>query len=76
MSVRAKFRVTSVKKVDWSPDVRVIGLSAVGADEIPENQRYHKYTPSGSMELTIDNPPASDELALGKTFYVDFTEVK
>lgn len=74
MSVRAKFRVESVAEVVWGKDVRVVKLAAVGADEIPENQRYHRFTPSGNMEITIDNPAASDQLKVGHYFYIDFTE--
>lgn len=76
MNVRAKFKVTSVKQVDWSPTIRVVGLTAVSADDVPENQRFHKYTPSGTVEMTIDNPLAAEALALGKAFYVDFTPVE
>lgn len=71
--VRGKFKVVSVKHVDWNPDVRVIELSAVSNDGTPENERFHKYTPSGSITMTVDNPVASDQLILGETFYVDFT---
>ena len=48
----------------------------VSVGEIPENQRYHKYTPSGSIEISITNPPASDVFLPGKSFYVDFTAVE
>lgn len=73
MSVRAKFKVVSVTSFD-SSTYKAVKLQAIGADDIPENQRYHKYTPSGSIEILIDNPPASDQLAVGKVFYVDFIE--
>ena len=42
---------------------------------IEEDKRFAKATPSGSITLYIDNPPASAYLGLGKYFYVDFTEV-
>lgn len=71
--VRGKFKVVGVKHVDWNPDVRIIELSAVSNDGTPENERFHKYTPSGSITMTVDNPVASDQLILGETFYVDFT---
>jgi hypothetical protein len=73
MNVRAKFRVTKVSAVDWNPEVRIVELSAVCADGVPENERYHRYTPSGSVSLTIDNPPAAVEFDLGKEFYLDFS---
>lgn len=74
--VRGKFKVIAVKHVDWSPDVRVIELQAVSNDGTPENDRFHKYTPSGTIQMTVDNPPAAEQLKLGQAFYVDFTPVE
>jgi hypothetical protein len=73
--VRGKFAVISVACVNWSPTVRIIKLSPVCDTTTPENERFTRYTPSGSIEMTVDNPPASDFLVLGKTFYVDFIPV-
>ena len=70
--VRAKFRVSGIKHLYWSQTAREIEMQAVMADEVPENQRYHKYTPSGTLTITIDNPPASDFFELGKEYYLDF----
>ncbi len=74
--VRGKFRVTSIKHVDWNPEVRVIELMAVSNDGTPENDRFHKFTPSGTITMTVDNPPAAEQLKLGHAFYVDFTPVE
>lgn len=74
MGVRAKFRVNKITKVDWNSDVTVVNMTAVSDDGIEENKRYHKYTPSGSLEIIIDNLPASDYFKLGKSYYLDFTE--
>lgn len=71
--VRAKFRVHSVEDFGQSKTVK---LGAVCADEIEENQRYHRYTPFGELKMTIDNPAASERFEEGKTFYLDFVEVK
>ena len=70
MSVRAKFTVQSITQFRHA---KVVKLSAVTDDGIPENERYHKYTPQGLIELTIDNPPAADQFEVDKAFYVDFT---
>lgn len=72
MSVRAKFRVTSVEDFGQSKTVK---LNAVCADEVPENQRYHRYTPYGELKMTIDNPGASDQFKPGVEWYLDFTPV-
>lgn len=72
MSVKAKFKVESV--TDFGPSMgKQVRLRAVSDDGIPENQRYHKYTPSGEITLSIDNPSAADQFIPGKAFYVDFT---
>jgi hypothetical protein len=62
MSVRVKFRVYSVTDFGATKQVKLV---AVTDDGIPENQRYHKYAPNGSIEMTIDNPPASDQFEPG-----------
>lgn len=71
--VRGKFQVVKVAQVNWSPTARVISLQAVYDTTTEENRRYAKATPSGQIEMTVDNPPAAEQLAIGKTFYVDFT---
>ena len=71
--VRAKFKVQTVEHYEGA--YRRVKLQAVSDDGIPENKRYHKYTPNGTIELSIDNPPASDVFAPGMSFYVDFTAV-
>lgn len=75
LAVRGKFKVVKVAQVDWSKDVREITLLSIYDPNIPEDQAYSKATPSATIVMTVDNPPASDYLALGKFFYVDFTEV-
>ena len=41
----------------------------------PEDQRFQKATPSGSITMQVDNPVALEQFKLGKTFYVRFDEV-
>lgn len=71
--VRAKFQVTKVAKTTYG-QVEVT-LSPQYDTSIPEDARFAKATPSGTIQLLIDNPSASDFLELGKFFYVDFSEV-
>ncbi len=40
----------------------------------PANKTWAKYTPSGSIELGIDNPEAVDAFQLGQSYFVDFRE--
>lgn len=69
-NVRAKFRCSSVKQHENST-AKSYEFYAACADEVEENQRYHKYTPSGRLEIMVDNPAVSFEL--GKHYYLDFT---
>lgn len=72
MSVRAKFTVAHIQGLDRG--AKIVTLHPVQDDGIPENQRFHQYTPGGEISLTIDNPPASDQFQLGRSYYVDFTD--
>ena len=76
MAVRAKFAVQSVKSFAGGWGGKEITLAPQYDPSIPEDQRYAKATPTGQIVLTIDNPAASEQLALGKAFYVDFTPVE
>lgn len=38
---------------------------------VPEDQRYAKATPSGSLTIAVDNPAVTFEP--GKSYYLDFT---
>ena len=72
MSIRARFRVQSVKKL--AGETTIIELSAVmGATG--DNVSWSKYTPSGALTLTVTNPDAAAlfEGRLGKDYYLDFT---
>ena len=68
-------RVTNIMKItsnygtgpQYSDTVK---LTAVAGDE---NKTWSKYTPSGSVELTISNPEAFDQFKIGEFYFVDFT---
>jgi hypothetical protein len=72
MTVRAKFRVHATRQQIGYDNQKqeVVELSAV-MDEA--NKSWSQYTPQGTITLTITNPAAVDQLALGGFFYVDFT---
>jgi hypothetical protein len=70
--VRAKFRVDAIKQ--WAYGGKTLELSAVYDDGIEENRRFAKATPSGKMEIQIDNPSAAEFFELGKSYYLDFTK--
>lgn len=73
MSVRAKMQLQKVTSVSWSPSVKLVEFSTQYDPTIPEDQRFTKATPSGSITMQVDNPAALDQLKLGASYYVDFT---
>jgi len=77
--VRAKFSVVRVETSVFGPHpdhkTSKVILEARYDETIPEDQRFQKATPSGRIEMQIDNPAAVAQLVPGKQFYVDFTLV-
>lgn len=69
MVVTAKFQVQSVKHVSWNRMARIVELQAVSGDE---NKPWSQYTPSGTITMQIDNPPAAAAFELGRTFLLTF----
>lgn len=67
---RAKFKCTRITHTEYGTAVEY-RFSAVCADEVPENQRFHRYTPSGTLSIWVDNPNVMYEL--GKCYYLDFS---
>ena len=71
--VRAKFVCESVTNFTGSKTAK---LRAVYGTE-QENADFTKYTPNGSIEISItDDAPAANVFAPGKDYYVDFTEIE
>lgn len=74
MATRAKFRCTSVESYSLDPDGnRKYRFQAEYDASVPEDERYSKYTPAGSLEITVTNPVV--EFKPGTSYYLDLTEV-
>jgi hypothetical protein len=79
MAVRAKFRVTAVEDAQWGEQwagAKTITLLPVGGaagGESEENKQFYAATPGGMVVLSVLNPAASAQFALGQEFYLDFT---
>lgn len=77
MTVRAKFFVSSIEHVGTpgSDPCATVRLKPVygtyGDDE--SNKTWSKYTPNGSIEMTITNPDATSQFSVGDAYFVDFT---
>jgi hypothetical protein len=66
--VRAKFTVQS------GNEGNTVVLIPQYDPNLPEDQKYSVATPSGRIEMLVDNPPARAFFKPGKAYYVDFTE--
>ncbi|MGW1801528.1 hypothetical protein ACWCQN_37835 [Streptomyces sp. NPDC001984] len=53
---------------------RTYRFTAMYDTSIPEDQRYAQATPSGSLQIQVDNPAVSFEP--GRSYYLDFTPVE
>lgn len=83
--MRAKFRVSSVNPpsvaisegVTMAPSQTItaypVAANGYPADGGDENNSYAKWSPSGSLTLSITNPALSNRIKEGDTFYLDFT---
>jgi hypothetical protein len=71
MNVRAKFKCESVTKFETGCQVKLRATNQQDGD----NQDWSQWTPSGSLEMTITNPPAETSFAPGRFYFLDFSEV-
>jgi hypothetical protein len=73
--IRAKFKVSEVRQHAWHPTGRTIVLEPQYDSSIEEDRRYATATPSGRIEMFVDNTKAIAALTIGTFFYIDFTPV-
>jgi len=71
--VRGKFKLHEVTQTAWGGDGRTLVFMAEYDPDSPEDQSYSKATPTGRIQITVDNPAALEQFELGKAYYVDFT---
>lgn len=70
MTVRAKFKVVSVTESEGG--MKTVRMHPVTSGS-PENEKFYKWTPGGSIDLSTISPEAGAQFAPGKQFYVDFS---
>ncbi|MBD2005624.1 MULTISPECIES: hypothetical protein [Cyanophyceae] len=70
-TVRAKFKVTSITQFEF--DAIKVEMNPVYGDS-PENQQFWKATPTGKIEMQINNPDTTSLFAVGAEYYVDFSK--
>lgn len=77
MNVRAKFKVTEIIETKFAPTYSQtkIVLAPQYDQKVAEDVSFSKATPTGRIEMQIDNPVALAAMPIGTTFYVDFVPV-
>lgn len=78
VTLRAKMRVNSVQSTETQDiiDCHAVGLSSKYPDDgTDENNTYAKYTPEGSLNLTITNPDLLGQINAGDELILDITSV-
>lgn len=78
MNIRAKFICLGVTETrdDTTKDKEseTINLHAVySSDPNSDNAQWSKWTPAGSVQMTINNPAAFGAFEPGKEYFLDFT---
>lgn len=75
--VRAKMKVSELRTVDYGGGMtqKKIILTAQYDQKVAEDVSFCKATPTGHIEMVIDNPVALDRMPVGTYFYVDFTPI-
>jgi hypothetical protein len=72
--VRGKFTLNSTTNHSYGG--QTFNFSAVYDTGTEENKRFAKATPSGTLQMTVDNPPAQAFFELGKSYYLDFSKAE
>lgn len=81
--MRAKMRITGITKYPEEGPVtqEALQFHAVAkdgpypSDGSDEDNSYARFSPAGSLSLTVANPALIGKFNVGDTFYLDFTPV-
>lgn len=74
--IRAKFVCHEIvyTEQDGKRTSETVRMRAVYSDDPNhENKAWTQWTPSGSFEMTINNPAAIGKFEKGKEYFLDFT---
>lgn len=82
-AMRAKVKITSITAypTDGTPTQETLTFNfpskdgAYPADGSDEDQSFARYSPQGSLSLTVANPALLGKFAVGDKFYLDFVPI-
>lgn len=74
--MRAKFKVDSVLVTEFAETLKMSPVcpKSFGENGAHEDNDFHRYSPSGSLEIFITNENLFGKFKPGKKYYMDFTE--
>ena len=72
MTVRAKFKVESITSTENGASIEL--RPVISGSE--ENEKFFKWTPGGSIQMSTINEAAAEQFKPGAEFYVDFIKAE
>lgn len=72
MRIRAKFYCTKVEKTSYGTE-NVSFTAVTPTQDSPENEKFWRATPNGTLSMSIDNPGAQGQFKEGSYYYLDIT---
>jgi len=79
MTARCKFQITNLipaySNTEPTSDAKRVVFETRYDNTVTEDQAFTKYTPSGRLDVIIDNPAVTSALAVGDFVYVDITKI-
>lgn len=75
MGIRCKMRLENVFANAWG-GAKAIFRCEYDPRVVEEDVGFQKATPTGTLEVQIDNPKASEQLVIGAYYYLDLTKIE
>lgn len=73
VNTRAKFQVVSITKYAYFGGIKIEMAPVYSDDPGHPNKVFWEATPSGKIEMQINNLSAAQQFEVGKEYYVDFS---
>lgn len=73
-NMRAKVKITSIVQHETHEDMTMnpVYANSYPDDGVDENNSFARFTPSGEIKLTVNNPDLRGKFNAGDEYYVDF----
>jgi len=76
MAIRCKFRLTEIHTNCFNSEQKTFIFYPCYDPSIEEDRRFYNATPTGRLDITVNNPVVLNEWKLGSFYYFDVNEVK